>query len=80
MKNIYSCCHIYNVSIMAYFIYILIVIKKESKPATIINIISPTLKVHDKYKISEFIEITNGELDEVIDTNKLGKVKKKYII
>lgn len=52
--------------------------EKESKPATIINIISPTLKVHDKYKISEFIEITNGELlDEVIDTNKLGEGKKE---
>ena len=52
--------------------------EKESKPATIINIISPTLKVHDKYKISEFIEINNGELlDEVIDTNKLGEGKKE---
>ncbi|NLL44735.1 MAG: hypothetical protein GX247_03600, partial [Mollicutes bacterium] len=35
-------------------------------------------KVHNKYKISEFIEITNGKLlDEVIDTNKLGEGKKE---
>lgn len=52
--------------------------EKETKPTTIVNIISPTLKVHNKYKISEFVEINNGELlDEVIDTNKLGEGKKE---